>query len=281
MTGGAEGLEAINRHLAEAAQERRVAMGVGSQRAALESPDARSSFAIRDRCPDIPLLANLGAVQLNYGVVVDDCRRAVEMIGADALILHLNPLQEALQPRGDTRWSGLLDRIASVVEAVSVPVVVKEVGWGISADVARALASVGIRIIDVAGAGGTSWSEVERHRAESPAGAAVAAAFAGWGIPTAESVHLVRRAAPGVQVIASGGLRDGVDVAKVLAMGTVLAGMAGPFLRAASVSTEAVLEHLDIVTDTLRVAMFACGARDLEALSSGKALVRTQPVPSS
>jgi isopentenyl-diphosphate delta-isomerase len=281
MTGGAEGLEAINRRLAEAAQERRIVMGVGSQRAALELEDARGSFAIRALCPDIPLLANLGAIQLNYGVSADDCRRAVEMIEADALILHLNPLQEALQPRGDTRWSGLLARIEAVVDAIDVPVIVKEVGWGISGEVARRLADAGVQIFDVAGAGGTSWSEVEKHRAETPAGAAVAAAFAGWGIPTAESIAAVRIAAPEVSVIASGGLRNGVDVAKVLALGAVLAGMAGPFLKAASVSTEAVLEHLDIVTDTLRVAMFASGVRDLNELATGHALVPSASGPTA
>jgi isopentenyl-diphosphate delta-isomerase len=273
MTGGAEGLEAINMRLAEAAQERRVVMGVGSQRAALEDGELATSFAVRSVCPDIPLLANLGAVQLNYGMTVDDCRRAVDMIQADALILHLNPLQEALQPGGDSRWSGLLFKLEEVVRGLDVPVVVKEVGWGISGVVARRLAAAGVSVIDVAGAGGTSWSEVERHRAATPAGAAVAAAFSGWGIPTAESIRAVRAEAPDVQVIASGGLRSGVDAAKAIALGASLAGMAGPLLKAAAVSTEAVVDQLDIVSGTLRVAMFASGSRSLAELARPGALV--------
>jgi isopentenyl-diphosphate delta-isomerase len=267
MTGGASELKAINIRLAEAAQERRLAMGVGSQRAALEKEVPDDSFPVRSMCPDIPLLANLGAIQLNYGFTVDHCRRAVDMIEADALILHLNPLQEALQPGGNTRWSGLLAQVAGVVRALEVPVIVKEVGWGISGAVARSLADIGVRVIDVAGAGGTSWSEVEKHRAETDSQAAVAAAFAGWGIPTAESIKQVRAAAPEIGVIASGGIRNGVDVAIAIALGADLAGMAGPFLKAASVSTEAVIAHIDVVAETLRVAMFATGARRIQDLT--------------
>jgi isopentenyl-diphosphate delta-isomerase len=199
------------------------------------------------------------------------------MIRADAIVLHLNALQEALQPEGDTRWHGLLDKIASVVRHVGVPVVVKEVGWGISGPTARRLADVGVAVIDVAGAGGTSWSEVERHRAGTLAAGAVAEAFSGWGLPTAESIVAVRSFAPSVEVIASGGLRDGVDVAKALALGGQIAGMAGPFLKAASASTEAVLEHIDVVAATLRIAMFAAGIPDVAALRGTPSLVRLAP----
>jgi isopentenyl-diphosphate delta-isomerase len=277
MTGGAEGLGEINRRLALAAQERRIAMGVGSQRAALEDGSAHGSFRVRDLCPDIPLLANLGAVQLNYGMGIDECRRVVDMIEADALILHLNPLQEAVQPEGDTRWAGLVSKIEAVARALEVPVIAKEVGSGISGEVARWLADAGVWAVDVAGAGGTSWSEVEKHRAASPSARRVAAAFAGWGIPTAESILAVRAAAPELTVLASGGLRDGLDVAKSLALGATLAGLAGPLLRAANDSAERVLEEIDVLTQTLRVAMFAIGARDLEALRSTAALVETTP----
>jgi isopentenyl-diphosphate delta-isomerase len=272
MTGGAEGLGELNRRLAEAAQARGIAMGVGSQRAALEG-QAAGTFQIRAVCPDILLLANVGAVQLNYGYGIEHCRRAVDMIGADALILHLNPLQEALQPEGDTRWSGLLTAIEAVVRGVGVPVVVKEVGWGISGDVARRLADAGVAAIDVAGAGGTSWSEVEKHRAPDPVSRAVAGAFAGWGIPTAESLRAVRAAAPELLVFASGGLRDGIDVAKCVALGARLAGLAGPFLRAASESTARVVEEIDILAATLRTAMFAVGAATLDDLSASRHLV--------
>ncbi len=266
MTGGtAEGAR-INRRLAEAAQSAGVALGVGSQRAALEDPQAVASFRVRDYAPDVLLFANLGAVQLNYGYGIDACRRAVEMIEADALILHLNPLQEALQPEGDTNFAGLLRRIAAVVRALEVPVVIKEVGWGISPRVARQLAEVGVAAIDVAGAGGTSWSQVEMYRAPNEPLRRLAAAFVDWGIPTAESLRYVRAAAPHLPVFASGGLRTGVEVAKVLALGATLAGFAGPLLRAASRSTQAVLEELRLLQEQLRVTMFVVGAPNLDAL---------------
>jgi isopentenyl-diphosphate delta-isomerase len=276
MTGGAASLAPINRCLAEAAQEAGIAMGLGSMRAALESHDLAATFRVRDLAPDIPLLANLGAVQLNYGMDVDACRRAVDLIGADALVLHLNPLQEALQPEGDTRWSGLLAGIETVCRDLQAPVVAKEVGWGISGPVARQLADAGVAAIDVAGAGGTSWSEVEKHRNPSPAARAVAAAFRGWGIPTAESLLAVGNAAPDVELIASGGLRDGMDVAKAVALGAMLAGMAGPYLHAAAESTEAVLELLHVQVVTLRTVMFAVGAPDLGSLRRPGTLVAVE-----
>ena len=276
MTGGAGGVTAINRHLAEAAQEAGIAMGVGSQRAALEDGSLADSFRVRDLAPDIPLFANLGAVQLNYGYGLEHCRRAVDMIQADALILHINAVQEAVQPEGDTRWAGLLDQIERLAAELPCPIIAKEVGWGFAADDVRDLAAAGVRAIDVAGAGGTSWSEVEKHRAGTESQRRVAAAFVGWGLPTAEALVLARSAAPELETIASGGLRDGVDVAKCLALGAVLAGMAGPFLRAATVSTEAVLEEIAVHLRTLRITMFAIGAADLAALRHTS---RLQPWP--
>lgn len=276
MTGGSADVAGLNRRLAEAAQACGVAMGVGSQRAALEDPSLAATFRVRDAAPDILLLANLGAAQLNTGYGVDACRRAVEMIEADALVLHLNALQEAVQPEGDTRWSGLLGRIERVARTLGVPVVAKEVGWGISGATARRLVDAGVAAIDVAGAGGTSWSQVEMHRAPTAAGRAVAAAFAGWGLPTAASLAAVRAAVPGVPVIASGGIRDGVEVAKAVALGAALAGMAGPLLRAAD--ADAAVEAIDVVLRTLAVAMFAVGAVDLQALRDSPALVR-RPAP--
>src|SRR5690554_348209 len=159
MTGGTERAQGINRTLAEAAQEAGIAMGLGSQRAAIEDPSLGRTFQVREVAPDILLFANLGAVQLNYGYGVDECRRAVELIEADALVLHLNPLQEAVQPEGDTRFAGLLQRIEAVCRALPVPVIAKEVGWGFSEEDARLLAGAGVSAIDVAGAGGTSWSQ--------------------------------------------------------------------------------------------------------------------------
>ncbi len=197
MTGGTEEAGEINQRLAEAAQECGVAMGVGSQRAALEHPEQIPTFAItRKVAPDILLFANLGAVQLNYGYGIDECRRAVDMLSADALILHLNPLQEAVQVGGDTNFAGLAKKIEEICKKLDQPVIVKEVGWGISERTAKLLADCGVAAIDVAGAGGTSWSQVEMYRAPDEFTRQLAATFVGWGIPTAESIMNVRNARP-------------------------------------------------------------------------------------
>jgi isopentenyl-diphosphate delta-isomerase len=266
MTGGvARGAE-INRRLAAAAQAVGCAMGVGSQRVALEDPSLAPTFHIRDVAPDILLFANLGAIQLNYGYGPEHCRRAVAMIEANALVLHLNPLQEALQVGGNTNWSGLLHRISAVCAALEVPVIVKEVGWGISADVARQLIDVGVAALDVGGAGGTSWSEVERHRAPTERLRRVASAFGAWGIPTADSVVMVRSVAPNLPLIASGGLRSGVEAATAIALGADLVGFAAPLLRAAAASESGAQEMLLALVDELRVSMFCCGAGNVAQL---------------
>lgn len=266
MTGGTGNAGPINRQLAAAAQTMRIAMGVGSQRAALESAELAATFRVRSLAPDILLFANLGAVQLNYGYGPDECRRAVEMIEADALILHLNALQEAVQPEGDTNFAGLLSKIEAVCRALPVPVIAKEVGWGISEQAARRLAAVGVAAIDVAGAGGTSWSQVEMYRANTESQRRIAATFVDWGIPTADSILNVRRAAPGLPIIASGGLRNGIEVAKCLALGARLCGLAGPFLKAANVSAEAVCQVIGDLTRELQIAMFAAGAANVAQL---------------
>lgn len=266
MTGGTPEAAEINRTLARAAQQCGAALGLGSQRAGLEHPDLAYSFQVRKEAPDILLLGNIGAVQFNYGYTVDHCRRAVEMVEADALFLHLNPLQEALQPEGDVNFSGLLRKIEQVCHALEVPVVVKEVGWGISEQAARQLASAGVAAIDVAGAGGTSWSQVEMYRIRDTMRARVASAFRGWGIPTAESIRMAHQAAPEMRIFASGGLRDGLDIARCIALGADLGGMAGRFLKPAVQSLEATLELLEQTRLELQVCMFASGAGDLQQL---------------
>ncbi len=278
MTGGTAEAAKINVVLAETAAELGIALGLGSARVLLERPEALPSFAVREIAPGVPLFANLGAVQLNLGVGSADCSRLVEMLGADALVLHLNALQEALQPEGDTRFSGLLRRIEAVAAALPVPVVVKEVGWGISADLVTALLDAGVAAVDVAGAGGTSWSEVERHRLGGPA-ARTAAAFAGWGIPTAVALTQARAAAPDGVIFASGGVRGGLDVAIACALGADLVGVAGPFLRAASSGTQACLDLAHEWIDVLRIAMFCTGSPDLASLRSGGRLVREDGAP--
>jgi isopentenyl-diphosphate delta-isomerase len=263
MTGGTEAAGQINHALAAAAQQRGVGMGLGSLRAALEHPALAVTFQVRRSAPDILLLANLGAVQLNYGYGIDECRRAVELVGADALVLHLNALQEALQPEGNTNFSGLLGKIERVCRELPVPVIAKEVGWGISAEAAARLAGVGVAAIDVAGAGGTSWSQVEMYRTDDPDAARLAAAFIGWGIPTADAVRQVRARLADIPIIASGGLRSGTDIAKTLALGANLGAMAGPFLKAAAESPDAVLRAIKQVVDELRLVMFATSSADL------------------
>jgi isopentenyl-diphosphate delta-isomerase len=266
MTGGTAEAGRINSRLAEVAQSFRLPMGLGSGRVLLEHPEALSTFQVRLSAPDVPVLANLGAVQLNRGVSVDDCRRLLDRVEADALVLHLNPLQEALQPEGDTAFAGLLARIGDLCRRLGRPVVVKEVGWGLAPDVVVKLLEAGVAAVDVAGAGGTSWSEVESHRMPEPWRARVARAFAGWGVPTAEAVRLARQAAPEALIFASGGVRDGLDVAKAIALGADLAGMAGPFLRAAVLGDEDAHNLAREVVEVLRIAMFCVGAPSLEQL---------------
>lgn len=272
MTGGTAEAQRINFHLAEGAQAARMAMGLGSLRAVLEAPHLADTFRIRHLAPDILLLANLGVAQLNTGIGPEDCQRAVDLAEADALILHLNPLQEALQADGDTDWRGLLDKIAAVCKAVSVPVIAKEVGWGISATVARQLVGAGVTAIDVAGSGGTSWSQVEMHRAPTERLRKLCAQFADWGLPTAEALIQVRAVLPDIPIIASGGLRTGVDLAKVLALGADLGGLAGPFLKAANISGQAVSDLADGIAEVLRTVMFSLGISDIPSLKGTPAL---------
>lgn len=267
MTGGPARAAAINRHLAEAAQALGIALGVGSQRIALETgADHGLTRQLRQLAPDVPLLANIGAAQLAAGFGLEEARRAVDMLEADALIVHLNPLQEAVQPEGDRDWRGVLEAIGHLAACLGVPLVVKEVGAGISAPVARRLVEAGVAVIDVAGAGGTNWVRVEAQRARTPARKQVALAFADWGIPTAEALREVRQACPGTPLIASGGIRDGVDVAKAIRLGADLAGQAAAALPSALRSSEAVIEHFNVIIEQLRIACFCTGSADLAAL---------------
>ena len=274
MTGGVAKGGLINRILAAAAQHSGVAMGVGSQRAALDDPALEATFQIRELAPDVPLLANLGAAQLAGPDGLDRCLAVVRMIHADALVIHVNPLQEALQPEGTTRFAGLIDRIGEVAAAIDVPIIIKEVGWGIAENIARRLAEVGVAGIDVAGAGGTNWGEVERRRMDDPVMVRVAGEFREWGIPTADAVVGCRRGFPDGLVIASGGLRTGLDAAKCLALGADAVGFAAPLLKAAVVSRRAVDERLRGIIEGLRIAMFCIGAATLTDLAGTPHLVR-------
>jgi isopentenyl-diphosphate delta-isomerase len=266
MTGGAQAAGDINRRLALVAQTVGIAFGVGSQRAGLTHKDLRPTYQVRSVAPDVLLFANLGAVQLNYGMRKEQCLEAIEMIGADALVLHLNPLQEALQPEGD--FKGLIEKIAMLCQEPPVPVIVKEVGCGISEQTAALLAKAGVAAIDVAGLGGTSFARVEAFRRERPEEVELALAFSEWGIPTAEALVATHRAAPQLPLIASGGLHHGLDAAKAIGLGADLTGFAHAVLAAASEGEEPVRRLLDGFAWQLRVAMFCAGAPTIAALKT-------------
>ena len=266
MTGGTKEAEQINRILATVAQESGIALGVGSQRAGMEDSSAMDSFRVRQYAPDILLFANIGAVQLNYGFTFRECQLMVDSIQANVLLLHLNPLQEALQPEGNTNFSGLLKKIETICKRITVPVVVKEVGWGISGTVARRLESAGVAAIDVAGAGGTSWSQVEKFRIRDEMKRRVAAEFVNWGLPTAECLIEVKAAVPHLPIIASGGLRSGLDVAKCIALGASMGGMAGSFLKTAVESEKKAAELITEIALEIKICMFAAGIKNIDEL---------------
>lgn len=274
MTGGTEEAQRINQRLARAAQTHGLAMGVGSQRVAVERPELQGTFSVRSHAPDILLFANLGAVQLNYDYGLDQCRRVVDWLQADALILHLNPLQESVQTHGDTNFKGLLGKIEQLCQQLPVPVIAKEVGNGISGAMVNRLQQAGVAAVDVAGAGGTSWAKVEGGRAQDPLQRRLGQTFADWGIPTADCILQARATAPQLPLIASGGLRNGLDAAKALALGANLAGMAYPFLRAASQSEAAVAALAEALAAELRTVLFCTGQATIADLQQAAVLQR-------
>jgi isopentenyl-diphosphate delta-isomerase len=272
MTGGTEQAKTINFRLAEVAQHYKLAMGVGSQRVAVENPQVADTFAVRSHAPDILLFANLGAVQLNYSYGLDECLRVIDLCQADALILHLNPLQECIQSKGDTNFRGLIDKINILCSKLPVPVIVKEVGNGISAAIAQKLLDAGVTAIDVAGAGGTSWAKVESERALNAQQRRLGLTFADWGLPTAECITSIRAFAPEIPLIASGGLRNGLDVAKAIALGADVAGLAWPFLQAAAESADAVDGLVQLLIAEITTVLFCTGNASLSQLKHSNAL---------
>lgn len=276
MTGGTEIAGKINSRLAQVAQHFGIAMGVGSQRVAVENPEVAHTFDVRSHAPDILLFANLGAVQLNYNYGLDECRRVVELLEADALILHLNPLQECIQAKGDTNFRCLLEKIAQLCQKLPVPVIAKEVGNGISAAAAEKLIAVGVAAIDVAGAGGTSWAKVESERAENFQQRRLGMTFADWGLPTAECITSIRAVNSDFPLIASGGLRHGLDVAKAIALGANIAGLAWPFLQAAAESEAALYALTEVLIAEITTVLFCTGNLTLEQMQRSGALQRIQ-----
>lgn len=273
MTGGTDEATVINSRLGELAEKYGFGMGVGSQRAGLKSEELAATYSIaRKNAPNAFLIANIGGAQLAKGFTVDEAKRIVKMIRANALVVHLNPLQELVQPEGEPRYKGVLAKISELAKTIDVPVIVKEVGAGISKEVAIKLEMADVSAINIAGAGGTSWAGVEKLRAESAKDDLkkhLGEMFWDWGIPTAASLIEVRRAVK-LPLIASGGLRDGLEVAKCIVLGASMAAMAYPFLRTAAQSSESLFAFADTILADLKSTMFLVGAKNIDALASSR-----------
>jgi len=274
LTGGVEKSEKINKKLAKVAQVVGIAMGVGSQRIAIEQMKSGSTYEVRDIAPDILLFANIGAVQLNYGFGIRECKAAINMIKADGLMLHLNPLQEAFQHEGNHNFKNLLSKINYICGSLRCPVIVREVGFGISKTVAHKLIKAGVSGIDIGGAGGTSWIEIEKIRSQDKMLKKVAEDFDCWGIPTSESIEMVRELKPKIPIIASGGIRSGIDVAKAIALGADLVGIALPLLEKINESTQSCINFIKEIEVGLRIAMFGIGALRVDELKKTHLLKR-------
>ena len=274
ITGGYANSGRINKNLARAAQELGVIMSVGSQRLGLEDPSLVPTYQVRDVAPDIPLLANLGAIYLNYEYGLKECQQAVDMIDADALCLYLNPMQKVFQGYENVNFAGLVEKIALICKNLRVPVIVKEVGFGLSVDAALALEKAGAGLLDIAGAGGTTWTKITRFlKDETPDG--LPECFDNWGIPTADALAAIRKAAIKVPLIASGGIRSGVEMAKALALGADYTGMALPLVKPAMVSPSAVKNKIERIITEFKMAMFSCGARTVDQLKNGHCIGST------
>ncbi|MGN8647162.1 type 2 isopentenyl-diphosphate Delta-isomerase [Gracilibacillus sp. HCP3S3_G5_1] len=268
MTGGAEMAEMINRNLATAAEQQGWIFALGSTRVMLESEKFRQSFQVREYAPTTPIVANIGAVQLNYSVTVDQIKQILEWTDADALVLHLNTIQEVIQNEGDTNFHNLLPKIEKLIRSLSVPVGVKEVGFGIDGKTAKRLTDIGASFIDVAGAGGTSWSQVEKLRSKEKKKKQAAEAFASWGNSTATCLEEVANLIPEQNIIASGGIRNGHHAAKAIALGADYTGFARSILKEAIQSTENVIEWMQIRELELQMVMFGIGVKNLQELQS-------------
>jgi len=281
LVGGIEETGEINKDLAKAATICGIAMGVGSQRAGLEDFEVKKSYMVRDIAPDILLFSNLGAVQLNYGFGLKECNKSIDMIGADGIILHLNSLQEAFQTEGNHNFKNLYLKIKDISRTLKKPLLIREVGFGISYDVAKKIISTGISGIDVGGAGGTSWIEIEKIRSKNEILRRVAESFSDWGIATAESLRMVKKAVDEksikkqenrICIIASGGIRTGVDAAKAIALGADMVGIALPILKSISVSIDQCVDYIKEIEAGLKIAMFGIGALKISELKNTKFL---------
>lgn len=267
MTGGTAEATEINSAIAEAVEKLHLGMGVGSQRAAIEDKQLAKTFAIaRRKAPNAFLIANIGGVQLVHGYGIKEVKKAMEMIEADALAIHLNALQEAVQPEGQTNFEGVLKKIGEIARALDKPIIVKETGGGIAAEEARKLESVGVKAIDVGGCGGTSFAAVEYYRSEKVQDRLQAEAFWDWGIPTAVSLVEATKTVK-IPIVASGGLRTGIDVAKALALNASLCSISQPVLEATVKGAKETEKTLACLIEELRNAMFLVGAKEIGDLA--------------
>jgi len=277
ITGGTQVATKINATIAEAVEQLGLGMGVGSQRAALEDKRVEETFAVaRKNAPKAFLIANIGGVQLKNGYSVQDVRKAIDMIDADAVAIHLNALQETAQPEGQTNFSDVLQKISAVAEEVDKPVIAKETGAGIASEEAKKLEAAGVKGIDVSGAGGTSFAAVEYYRAkerENSSQRRLGGVFWDWGIQTAVSIVEVAQATY-IPIIGSGGIRSGVDVAKALALGASLASFSQPILRSAVKGVKETSKTLSLLADELRNVMFLVGADSVQTLRKTSIVIR-------
>lgn len=273
MTGGTKRAWEINQRLAKTAEAQGWALGVGSMRAAIQENRSAYSYDVRKLAPSIPIFANIGAVQLNYGFTIEECKKAIDLVEADGLILHINPLQEVFQPEGDTNFKSLLPKIEEVAREIEVPIGIKEVGMGIDGETARLLYNAGANFIDVAGAGGTSWVQVESFRSHETLRQQAAKAFLGWGNATSECLIEVRNELTDVPLIASGGLKNGVDAAKSIALGADMAGFGRALLHSAVDDSEQALSNqLQRIKFELQTAMFGIGVSSIDNLKKTELL---------
>jgi isopentenyl-diphosphate delta-isomerase len=275
MTGGDHDLlRIINKNMAVAAEKTGIAFAVGSQRVMFTNPKALESFELRRYAPDALIFANLGAVQLNYGFGRKHCQKAIDILGADGLFLHLNPLQEAVQPEGNIDFAGLSEKIKKVAKSIEKPIILKEVGCGLSAKDVELALNCGITTFDVAGSGGTSWSRIENDRRLQGEKYKLGITFQDWGIPTPYAIEALAGFMDRITVFASGGLRTGIDMVKAIVLGAKLCGIALPFLRPALESPEKVIEVIERLRREFTLTMFLLGVRDVASLHRNTGLIR-------
>ncbi len=270
MTGGGAISQKINRALAEMANDFNIGFAVGSQTCAINDNDFEKTFKVRIHAPNTLIFANIGAVQLNYGFSIDECKKAIDMIDADALILHLNPLQEVFQYEGTKNFSCLLKKIEAVCSKSRVPVIAKEIGYGISLSVARKLYDAGVYAVEIAGAGSISWSEIEKQRSNDIVIKNAAKSFLNWGNPTVECLQAISEGIKGIKIISSGGIKTGVHIAKSISLGADLCGNASDFLRCAIESRAECENFIETLSLELKIAMFCTGSKNIEQLKKIK-----------